>query len=317
MKGIIASLARVLALVLFVAATITAQNAVDRESDEDALPVDSAQIQTDFDSLQAWYRETYPFISMQDTIYTFETEFRFPEGYYRPDSASLTDFQYWVSRLPLWHQWKPVGIWKGGKAYEYEEVCRVVHMPWRGTMYTDIGFPLRIVAEYCRYAGQQKAMCVITKADGDTLNYNAWLNSKVTYSPRGGPKLVPATERDPSDMEFYRFLTVAMEQQTYQTLAANCDSLSAEQARPGDLLIGHDDRGLVGKVYIIVNMLVNDDGERLYAVATGCPKPEACDLHIPLLTPDRHSPWIPRPHLEALVDDLPQWGYFRIHGTDR
>ncbi|HOD66245.1 MAG TPA: DUF4846 domain-containing protein [candidate division Zixibacteria bacterium] len=268
-----------------------------------------------FDSLLAWYRQTYSFISMDDTIYTFETEFRLPEGFHRPDSAALTGYQYWVSHLPLWNQWKPVGVWKGGKAYEYGEVSRVVHMPWRGTMYTDIGFPLRVFAEYCRYAGRESAMHIVTRADGDTLAYAAWLQSKVSYTPLGGPRLVPATPREASEMEFYRFLTVAMEQQTYQTLAANCDSLPPEEVRPGDLVIGHDDRLLVGKVYIVVNMLVNDEGERMYTVATGCPKPNACDLHIPLLTPDRHSPWITPGHLAALVDDLPQWGFFRLRGS--
>lgn len=294
---------------------ILAQQAVlklaEPTEEERAAAQESAN-QVDMDSLVTWYHEEYPFISMTDSIYTLESEFPFPAGYARPDESALTPFQNWVSRLPLWHRWKPVGIWSGGKAFERDEVSRVVHIPWRGPAYTDLGFPLRIVAEYCRKVRRDYELAIVTKDNGDTLNYGLWLRSKVVLGPLGGAKCVPAVERDSSALEFYRFLSEGMRLQTYKSLAANCDSLADEDVRPGDLLIGHDERGRQGKVYLVLGMLVSEAGEPLYTVATGCPEPQACDYHVPLVTLDRNNPWINRAQVQALVDDLPQWGYFRF-----
>ena len=187
--------------------------------------------------LVAWYHDQYPFISMNDSIYTFESEFTVPEGYFRPDSSELTPFQNWISRFPIWHQYKAVGIWKGGKAFEKDQVSRVVHIPWRGPTDTYVGFPLRIGSEYCRRNCTEFGLRFVTKGDGDTLDYARWLKSKEAISALGSPRLVPAPERDSSEFEFYRFLNMAMQHQTYRSLAANGDSLSAEQVRPGDLLV--------------------------------------------------------------------------------
>jgi hypothetical protein len=57
-------------------------------------------------------------------------------------------------------------------------------------------------------------------------------------------------------------------------------------------------------------MLVNEDGEKLFAVATGCP--EACDFHVPLLNNNRDYPWITSKRIKALGADMPHSGYFRF-----
>lgn len=260
-------------------------------------------------SLLAQYQERYPFISMEDTVFTFESEFLVPEGYQYVDSSRLRPFANWVARFPLWHRWKSVGIWKGGIAFDREEISRVVHIPWRGPVYTDRGFPLRILAEWYRLKGREYDL-TITPRLGDTLNYRNFLNHKVSFSGTGALKLVPATGRDSSSFEFYRFLNVGMEHQSYASIAANGDSISASEVQPGDLLAGWGKRGLEGDVYLIMNVLVNEQGDKLYAVATGCE--EACDFHIPLVTLDRSNPWLNQDQLEKLVSSNPNWGYFRF-----
>ena len=75
------------------------------------------------ETLRDWYLKHYDFFSIKDTVFTFETEFEMPDGYRRPDSADLTPFQNWVSHFPLWHRWKPVGNWRGGKAFEHHGRC--------------------------------------------------------------------------------------------------------------------------------------------------------------------------------------------------
>jgi hypothetical protein len=260
-------------------------------------------------SLYEWYRQRYDFISMKDTVFTFESEFKLPPGYLRPDSAELSPFQYWVSRFPLWHRWKPVGVWKGGKAYEKDEVARVVHLPWRGPNYRDCAIPVRILAEFLHYRQREFDLWVIPHL-GDTLRYRDWLNGKAYYGGRGEVFIRPGESREPSKEEYYRFLDLCLKNTSYRSLAANCDSIAPDQVAPGDLFIAYDKTGRKGRAYMILNMVNNNKGEKLYAVATGCP--EACDFHIPLLNEDRDYPWVTLDRIKSLGDGFPYAGFFRF-----
>ncbi len=261
------------------------------------------------DGIVAWYHQHYPFISMTDSIYTVESEFRFPESFTRPDSSELNHYQNWVAHLPLWHRYKSVGIWKGGKAYEFGEVSRVVHIPWRGPVFTDVGFPLLFLAEYLRYRNREPELTIVPRA-GDTLDYITWLESKLVRDGRGHVKFIPGEKRDTSVYEYYQFLSAAMRNSTYASLAANCDSLSVAELAPGDMLIGHDEKGRHGCAYVILNVVQNKADERCFIVGTGCV--EACDFHIPLFGSDRDYPWIAAEELEQLAASYPQKGFFRF-----
>lgn len=260
-------------------------------------------------SIHDWYSIHYDFISMEDTIYTFETEFEMPEGYRRPDSADLTPFQNWVSHFPLWHRWKPVGVWKGGKAFERDQISRVVHLPWMGRNFRDYAVPLRILAEFLRYQLREFDLQVIPRL-GDTLRYTEWLKGKPVYSGRGEVFFKPSRQREHNPYEYFQFLDLCMQNTSYLSLAENCDSIKEGEIAPGDLFIVHDEKGRTGFVYVILNMLINDAGGKLYVVATGCP--EACDFHIPLVNEDRNYPWITIERTKSLGSNLPHAGFFRF-----
>ena len=252
--------------------------------------------------------EKYPFFTMKDTAFSFEGEFILPEGYRYLDSTELTPYQYWISGFPLWHRYKPVGMWKGRKQFEADEISRAVHLPWKGPSFRDVGFPIYIISEYLRHLHQESNFTVIPHF-GDTLDYPTWLHSKMTLSGTGAVRLIPVEQRDSSVYEYFKLLDVAMRHSTYKSLATNSDSISVDDIAPGDLLIGHDERGREGSVYFVLNMIVNDSGENLYCVATGCP--EACDFHIPLVNLDRDNPWIDTDRMFKLISDYPFYGVFR------
>jgi len=264
--------------------------------------------QTTGEKMAAEYAKQYPFISLTDTIYTFETEFTFPEGYSRVDPSKLTDFQSWVSHIPIWHRYKAVGIWKGDKAFERDEVSRVVHVPWRGQNHTDVGFPLRIFSEYYRLHNKDFDFKVTPKK-GEQMTYEKWLKSDFRLGPMGDVKLIPSSQRDSSASEFYKFLNMAMQHTNYKSLADNCDSLSINDLAPGDLIIAHDEKSKKGKAYFVLNIIENNDGKKLYALATGCE--EACDFHIPLFNLDRNFPWINTERINKIMAEYPQSGFFR------
>jgi len=254
------------------------------------------------------YSKKYPFISLKDTIYTFETEFTFPEGYDRIAPSKLTEFQSWISLIPIWHQYKAVGIWKGNKALEKEEISRVVHIPWRGPNHTDVGFPLRIFSEYYRYHNKEFDF-MVTPKKGELMTYEKWLKSDFRLGPMNDVKFIEKQQRDSSSGEFYKFLNMAMQHTSYKSLAKNCDSLSIDDLAPGDLVIAHDKKSKKGKAYLVLNMIENSNGKKLYALATGCE--EACDYYIPLFNLDRNSPWIDAERIKKIIAEYPESGFFR------
>ncbi len=270
-----------------------------------------AENSPDDSGIIAFYRQHYPFSTMKDTIFTFESEFELPEGYQRPDSSKLTAFGNWVASFPLWHHTISIGHWKGGKAFNYDEISRAVHLPWRGMEFTDKAIPIRILAEFLHYQGREFDLRILPPA-GDTLRYEEFLRGKLRYTSRGEPFFLPDVEREPSLREFYRFMKVCSYKLSYANLAANCDSVAATDLAPGDLFIAHDESGRDGVTYVVMHLLVNENGSRLYAVATGCSS--ACDFHIPLLTEDRKRPWITADQIRSLANELPLSGFFRLRG---
>lgn len=273
------------------------------------MPAAQDSSQAPSTTLREWYVNNYNFFSMPDSVFTFETEFVVPEGYECPDSTQLTPYQNWVSHFPLWHRWKPVGIWKGGKAYEREEVARVVHLPWKGPVFKDCAIPLRILAEYFVTSKREFDLHVLP-AQGDALRYEDWLKGQPRYTARSEVFLQPSEQRDTSLAEYFQFLDLCMKNTTCRSLAANCDSIPDSALAPGDLFIAHDEQGRIGCAYVALRMLVNSAGEKLYAIATGCR--EACDFHIPLFNNDRSNPWVTAARIRSLGAEYPHAGFFRL-----
>ena len=256
-----------------------------------------------------WYHHHYPFTIMMDSIYTFQSEFDMPDGFDRPDSSQLTDFQNWVANFPLLHQWQSVHTWKGFQKYKAEEISRGVHLPYRSQDFKDCAVPIAILAEYLHYYDRESELSVIPKK-GDTLQYKAWLRGQLRYAAFGRVLIEPDEERDVSASEYNKFVHACLYNTSYKSLAQNCDSIDVRELMPGDLFIAHDKLSRAGCVYIVMHMLNNKKGEKLYAVACGCS--ESCDFHIPLLTGDRDNPWITTDHIQSLAENMPYSGFFRF-----
>lgn len=256
-----------------------------------------------------WYHDHYPFVTHTDSTYTYESEFVWPDGFHRPDSSEQSPFQNWVSNFPLWHQWKPVGHWKGGKLFKHDEVSRVFHLPWKGDRFNDKAIPLRILGEWLFYLHRENELRIWPKA-GDTLRYEDFLGGDLRFNNRMEPFFEPTEPRQPSPREYYRFLLFCIDNTTYKSLAANCVSVKPEDLMPGDLLIAHNENGRKGRVYIVMLKVVNDKGDKRFVVACGCEV--ACDFHIPLLTEDRDQPWVTLEEIEQLAPDYPERGFYRF-----
>jgi hypothetical protein len=258
---------------------------------------------------RAWYVKHYDFMAIPDTFFTYEQQFKIPEGFHRPDSAALTPFQYWVSHFPIWHDGKSVGAIGGSILYDYHKICRAVHLPWRQRTFTDRAIPIRILAEWLRYRHREYDFQVIPKK-GQLLTYRDWLKGTPVYNSDMKVSLKPAPQRDSSAYEFYDFLELCMYNTSYRSITQNCDSIPEAEVAPGDIYAGYDETGKKGFTYVIMNVFLNSAGEKLYAVATGCPL--ACDFHMPLVNNDRNNPWLTLAGVRALAPGTANTGFFRF-----
>ncbi|NOY88146.1 MAG: DUF4846 domain-containing protein [FCB group bacterium] len=263
----------------------------------------------EFESLLKRYQKQYDFMSTDDTVYTFESEFKFPEGYHRIDSTKMSAYANWISHFPLWHRWKPVGKWGGAKYYEADQISRAVHLPWINKSFKDYNIPIRLLAEFLLSQHREFDLKIIPKS-GDTLTYEKWLNGKPAYTSRLKFFFKPAPKRDSSVKEYFQYLELCKQNTDYRSLTYNCDKVSENNLNPGDMLIAYDSTNRKGLVYIILNTLINKKKEKLYVVATGCP--QACDFHIPLINKDRDYPWLTIEQVKNLVSGMPVSGFFRF-----
>jgi len=259
-----------------------------------------------------WHYDHYKFMQHWDRLFTMETEFETPEGFRRPDSSQLTPYQLWSSYLPMWPNYRGVGSLRKSVAFRPNEISRTMHLPWRTTKFTDRVIPIQLLAEYFNYLGINRELMVLPVA-GDTMTYDRWLQSKVTYRMGMSVRFSPDEARHASDSEYNRFVDLCAQNTSYKSLAANCVTVAEDEVAPGDMLITHDERGLKGKVYVVVGLVINRRKQRLYVVATGCDF--GCDFHIPLIGEDRSRPWLTTEGIRALASDWPYSGFYRLKAT--
>ncbi|MFH1686449.1 MAG: DUF4846 domain-containing protein [bacterium] len=262
------------------------------------------------DSLIAWYHQHYPFSTMDDSIFTFSSEFNLPDGFAPLDSSSLSPFQNWVADFPLWHRWKAVGNFKKQKSFEPDSICRPVHLPYRGPRQSDRNIPIRILAEWLALSERWYDL-VFLPHDGDTLTYDNFLRGRLLMDRRSRPYFEPSEERLHDLREFYSYMSVLMDHSSYHGLTRNCRELAVDSLLPGDLIIASNANGHKGQVWVMMHVIENSDGERRYCVATGCE--QACDFYIPLLSGDRDQPWISTERLEGLGTQWERRGYYRLN----
>lgn len=257
-----------------------------------------------------YYQETYSFISMKDTVFTFESEFIIPENYHKVDSSQLSPFSNWISNFPIWHHTKSVGKLGRAKLFNYDKVSRVVHLPWSGDTHTDYGIPIRILAEYLLYTKQDNKL-LIMPAKGDSISYQNWLTGKISTSYRKGLFLIPGEKRKPNLKEYYRYLSHLTHHSNFNGLIKICTPIARDETAPGDMYIATDKNGNKGNVYFIMNMIENDSGNKLFIIATGCEK--SCDFYIPLFNDDRQNPWITLSEIKKLSEFTVGSGFYRLN----
>jgi hypothetical protein len=100
----------------------------------------------------------------------------------------------------------------------------------------------------------------------------------------------------------------------YESLTGMCKDVSEKKLSPGDMLISYDDNSKNGDVYIIMKIVKNNNGDRLFIIANGCEN--ACDFYIPLFNNDRNYPWITLDDIKDQTEYKKNMGFYRLKGID-
>lgn len=260
-----------------------------------------------------WYFSRYPFMDEWGKVFTFESEFDWPTGFVRPDSASLSPYSFWVSHFPLYHKNREVGSFRHGVVFEANEISRTVDMNWRTNKFRDDIIPIQMLGEYYLHLGRSEDLAIEPKL-GQTMIYGRWLSGKVTYGPRRNLQFTPSPKRANSDDEFSKFFDLCANNTTFNSLRDNCLPVDDAEVIPGDIFIVSNQGGGKGKIYVVLCMLESKRHEKVYAVGTGCSN--ACDFHIPLVGQSRSDPWLTTDGIRGLTPELPNRGFFRLINSD-
>ena len=276
------------------------------------LPL-SAMAQTEnkltSEELDAYFKQ-YPFMLYRGKLFSAESEFAWPEGFQRMDGSKLTPYQAWVSHMPLWHYMKGVATLGEGIAFEAEEISRSIHLPWRTTKFYEYAIPLQMQLEYLMVEKRADNWKILPKA-GDTMSYARWLVSSPVYDSRQRLVLRTGELRLPDSLEYNRFFNLVAENTNYLSLESNCDTVTENDLRPGDLLVARTEIGTTGRVYVIMIVVENAQGEKRYLVGTGGNPP--CDFYIPLFHNDQTNPWLILDEVKGLPPEKFGFkGFFRL-----
>lgn len=255
-----------------------------------------------------WYEAQYPFMRHKDTTFTQESELSWPAQYHRLDSAALTGYQFWVSNLPMWYSGRAAAR-VAGLAYKAEDISGVVHLPWRSVRFYDYTIPIQLRLEYLLMRGDTAAFVHVPR-EGDTITLAAFLRgSPISYRGRE-LQFQPTAPRPVSDEEVDKMFDLCAKWSDYGVLATSAQPVDTTDLRPGDMLIAQQEVPTKGRVVVILNVIENEQGERLYLVGTGDAKP--CDFYIPLATNEKLRPWMPLSEVLALTREYPNHGFFRF-----
>ena len=158
--------------------------------------------------------------------------------------------------------------------------------------------------------GEAYQIPVKRKDPTDFIGNKYLANGKPVYNNVREVYIHPSEQRDSSASEYYAFLAICQENTRYKSLTNNCDTIAESDLAPGDLYIGYDKSGKTGFVYVLMNMFINDQGNKIYAFATGCPF--ACDFHMPLVNEDRNDPWLTVEQITSLAPAAEHTGFYRL-----
>jgi hypothetical protein len=211
----------------------------------------------------------YPFSMRYNPDLNLLRVFATPPGYDRYPEQKMTEFQAWLTNLPLLPPAMPVALWNGQVVQSYDSIGGVIDLGVGTEQQRDADIPIQLIMEYLRAAkGLGEYPFIVSPKD--TMTFTKWLNGTYAFDSR--MKLIhqPGPKRDASDDEYYRFMSLVMHFIEGRSLLLNLTPIEEKDIAPGSLYIQFkDDQDSLGHTAVILEVCINPKGEQLLLVGWG------------------------------------------------
>ncbi|MEO1339021.1 MAG: DUF4846 domain-containing protein, partial [Myxococcota bacterium] len=223
-----------------------------------------------------------------------------PDGY-RRQHAAPDSFTAWLRRLPVKRGQPPVRLFDGRrKGYQQAQWLVLDVDVGRRNLQQCADAVMRLYAEW-QWAQEDHARICFRYTSGHRLPWAKWANG---YRPKVKGRNVSLERRSAPSTSYQTFRRYMRSVFTYAGTASLTRDLrpvtNRTDIQPGDVFI---QGGFPGHAVIVVDVVENDDGHRLFALAQSYMP--AQDIHV-LRNPASDGPWYSSTSSAARLH-TPEW----------
>lgn len=221
----------------------------------------------------------------ETTGMTLESRINVPEGYERmeAESGSLTEF---LRTYPLKEYGSPVLLYDGSEKRNQEAHVAVLALPIEGQdLQQCADSVMRVFAEYY-WTTEQYEKILFHFTNGFLAEYVKWREGYRISVDGNEVSWVKSASYDDSYETFVKYMRMVFTYAGTLSMEQESEPVSEEEARVGDVILKG---GSPGHVIMIVDMCVNEQGEKAFLLAQGyMPAQEFHVLKNPLY---EENPW--------------------------
>ncbi len=215
--------------------------------------------------------KAFPFAQLNDPKLSIISIIKNPEGYARLPEDQLTQYQMWLSNLPLLPQGNRITDWKGKTIAPPDTISGIVDMKINSEYITDADIPVLLLMHYFRLQGYLDKLD-IKLSKTLTVNYKDWLRGKfIDDKEKGLYFRNDGVTRKDSDEEFYAYIDFITKYMDVKALRLNVKHTDDRFLEPSHILIQFkdDDPDSIGHVAIALDIAYAEQKERKLLYAYG------------------------------------------------
>ena len=262
-------------------------------------------------AIESFAQNTYPFSFNYNSTRTLIIVFNQPEGCVRFPIKQMSEYQIWLTNMPLKPVNTPVAWTNRHVVYEADSILGVIDLGVTSHNQKDPDIPIQILWSYYRTQKAYDKMAMVID-EGDTVRYSKWLEGSYSFKANGKLKYKSTGKREHTNKDFFRCLELAMARTSNKTLVNfNVDPITEKEIEPGDLFVQFkkDDPDSTGHTAMILDVCYDTDGKIFLLTAMGgdpaqsfyIPKPKSINRD-----------WMTIDELKAFLSEYGDGNFYRF-----
>ena len=194
-----------------------------------------------------------------------------PPGYKRFGESDLTEYQLWLTNLPLKAQGSRILDWKGNPISEPDTINGILDFKVDSKYITAADIPVMLLMHFFRLKGIINVV-PIRISETMTVNYNDWLRGKyIDDEEKGLYYLDEGRTRSDTDEEFHKYLAFVTRYIDSKTLQLNLTNRDARTVKPSHVYIQKavDNPDSVTRIGIVLDAAFAEGHMHKFLIAFG------------------------------------------------